>query len=326
MAVAIAHGLGLPIDATLRAIYQAPSRLVRGLQPAAAEKLARMLAETGLEIEVVPDDPVAEADAGRLMDVAVHVIDADAAQEVPAILAAFCACDEARAIDLLVTPPGLVLGSVSQATLQALQAALAGHGVAVVGSVQQQARFAALPATISHKAADEIRRQLAEQDPLDLTHGQARALWDRYGRTGHVRIVDRAFLRFELWLDGADGEPDLAALEQLSAVPVPYHRDVLAAAPVILEHGLTHGTMMEKVSAYAAAGLVARGEMTTFAAARVQVARLGTVAQVLQAAAQFGADSPAVSPWSSPAMFETRARLLAAALQRAGCKAEVVDA
>ena len=329
LAIAVAHGLGLPIDATLRAIYQAPSKLVDGLQPEAAERLAGMLAKTGLETEVVPTDH--EFDKRGLLDVAVHIVEAETAHDVAGILADFCACDEARALDLLTAPPGIVLGSVSEATVRALREALAGTGAKVVASAPGGARYAALPATASRKAAAEIKRFVTAQaeagNALDLSHEDATRLWDRFGRTGQVRIVNRDFLRFELWLDAAaDSGTELAALERLSGIPAEYHAQVLAAAPVILEHGLDHDTLTDRLAAYAAAGLKVRGEMTTFVHAAVRVPRAATGELTALIARKYAGEAPLSFPWTSPPMFETRARLLAAELRRDGCETEIIEA
>ena len=330
MAVAVAHGLGLPVDKTLRAIYRAPSMLVGEIEPALASRLSALLQDTGLETEVVDGDP--QISPPDLHDVAVRVADPAALDAALSAVAAFCACDLPRALALLTTPPGIVLGGVSPSTIAALRDNLPGEGVSLTASPTAEARFMAFVQASSPALGAEIEKAIATASgadeeglgAVDFEAGQR--LWARYGRTGALRLVNRDFMTFDLWLDGMlDGAvPDLSILGEVGDVPQEHWQAVVNAAPLILARDLDYDRLQQVLPMCAEAGLQVRGELTTFAHAAVQVS-VGDIAAAAPVFDLFGLGRPSRLPCVTPAMALVKARLLIGALGRAGISADLAE-
>lgn len=138
-AAAIAIGLGVPVTPVMEALYRAPSVLVDGLSAEIGDRMRALLSEMGCRVTLNPmtaplPNPVA------LHDVALHVTDTARYGEIIAALAEFLGTPSEDAGRLVATPPGIVLGGVSRATIDALAARL-GEGADLVASEPAKALY-----------------------------------------------------------------------------------------------------------------------------------------------------------------------------------------
>jgi hypothetical protein len=328
--MAVAHGLGVPIDATLRAIYRAPALLVADVAPDLAGRLCELLGTIGLETRIVEGEE--QLSPQRLFDVALYLRQPGRAWELAEALADFCACDTARALALLTAPPGIVLGSVSQSTVEALERRLPAGAAELVASDPAEARYVLIcsgdSAPVRAKLAAELEAMGRSgaagagllADGLDF--GEAQRLWATYGRTGMVRIVNRDFLRFEIWFEGLiEGtDPDAAAdaLERIAGVPA--EAAEADGAPFVLEEGVAHRDLEARLGIWIQAGVRVRAELTTFQGVALEVVAANDVQRLSTAARSLGFDVPAPPPFLTAAMPEAHARVARAVLEAAGAE------
>ena len=330
-AVAVAHGLGLPIEKTLTAIYRAPSLLVSDVDAHLADKLTSLLEQVGLETEVSDKPPVFEEKP--LFDIALRLTNPASAHDVADALASFCACDTERALNMMITPPGVVLGRVSKPTADALQAALPDDAAELIASDIKEARYVLIHNGESRTVLGRLERAVAElgYQPLgagvlmadDLGFADAEALWGTFGRTGSIRIVNRDFLHFEIWLEGRRAGPEdperVAAMHTLAGIPENTAERLLDHSPFVLESDVRHHGLEDRMSAYTAAGLQVRAELTTFQAVSLDIVG-ASEPERLDAALRALSLPVGTLPVRTPAMMETQARITRATLEAVGAE------
>lgn len=333
-AVAVARGLGLSPDHTIRAIYRAPVVLASAMSRPVADKLYTLLSDLGFQIRMT-DSPSADVlPEPLLLDVALHVEDPIQTLPVAAELAQFCGVEISEALRLITDPPGIVLGGVTRATVDALQRRVGKLGVTLTASDPLTSRFdlfaAGLPATV----AAQLRRELTDAGhPLptgealiatDLPHSLADRLWRKYGRSGEVRMIDQAFLRFDLVLDGllpgATARDDHAALlTGMFGMPPELFDTVMAQPPITLATDLAYGAFEEPLVQLGAAGLSARAVLSTFTPIALEIESAQDTQAVASELAMLGLIEGAVTlPFVTPAMTPALARMARARIEAAG--------
>jgi hypothetical protein len=337
--VAIAHGLAIPIDQALRAIYRAPAVLVRDIEPALADRLTALLADSGLETEIT--GPEADPAPSMLFDVALHLLEPASVSGVAEAVADFCACDTARALSLMTTPPGVILGSVGAATVEALRGRLPAGAAELIVSNPLTARYVLIHSgqspTVRSQLGDALAarglQESAAGDLLctDLGHSDAEELWAVYGRTGAVRIVNRDFLRFEIWLEGIlEGVGSRATraetLTACAGIPTDRTEALIARAPFVLEDGIGYGRLESSMATYADAGLRVRAELTTFQSVALEVVAARDLTRLSGAMQSLGLRHGLRPPFITGNMPETRARIARAVLEAAGAEAYFAEA
>lgn len=343
-AAAVSKGLGLPPEQVVACLYKAPSVLVDSVEPALADKLVGLLSGIGLGVRVESDTaPVPEPEPS--LDVALYVRDAAAVVEVAGALSAFLGTPPEQALELVVTPPGVVLGGVSPATVDALQAQLPPESVDVVASCSETALYDLFAADAPAVVLDGLRRDLAARgiDVLEvggllasgLDYETGTALWRRHQASGAIRLLNQAFERFDLVLtgsgDAAARAEQLEALTRLAGVPAELAADVLANLPITLEEGIPHDVLPERLGEYAEAGLQVSARMTTFQHVGVRVLDCEDPHATARALSDFGlleaeVPLPALPFRPNGVLPELQARMLHAALAGLGTRIEFVEA
>ena len=315
----LSQALDMPVETVVDALYRAPARLLAGLPAADATHLAGVIRTLGVEVAVTPAGPApARAPA---VDLAGELIDLDAADAVGQVLGRFLGMEPSVALDLLLTPPGVILGNVTEATVRALEAALPADAVRLTASRPDTAGFALFASGLSPLQVGILRPRLpagaeiaagGSATVFDLTRGEADGLWRRLKAPEQVRIIDQAFLRFSIELVAA---PDDAAeaLEALAGVPVDDYDLLRQALPVPIEAGVAFADLEDRMAAYEAANLHVRAELETFAHQALDI--LSAPAALL---AEFGLAGPA--PLATPPMPRPHARLLRHRLEAAGAE------
>ncbi|MDZ7812685.1 MAG: hypothetical protein U5L74_06020 [Ideonella sp.] len=341
LAAAVGKGLGLPVETVVRAVYRAPATLLQRVAPELAERLCTLLNATGLEVQVVPEGQA--VDAPPLWDAAAHVLDAARVHEAAEALARFTGLSAAAAQEALLTPPGVVLGGVSAASIDALKSTLPDGVVELVAVLPQDSRYALhlLPCAemVARGVLEDVRKlglePLAREGiiAIDLEHRTAQALWQRHSRTGALRLIHTAFLRYTLSLQGplhTFNPAQAALLEERAGVPAEMLPHLLTALPVGLHEDVSHTELPGLMAAYAAVGLPVQADLSTFKRYTLELAqaqdRDATQRLLVQQAAwPAGHPLPALPCHTAEPLSRPRARQLQALLDGLGCDAYLED-
>lgn len=332
---AVAKGLGLAAEETVKAVYRAPVVLADKLERAVAKQLTGLLAKLGFASSIAEQAEL-KLPPAALFDIVVRVEQPEHTLAVAEVVALFCGTDLAEAMRLLFTPPGLVLGGVSQASVDALEARVDGLGARVIASRPHKASYDlfahGLPDALARRLRGELGQRGAEGEGVfagELPYAEANRLWRTYGRSGHVAIVDRAFQHFDIVLeaiaDGADEAAQQALLQELYGIPPAAYPRLVAAGEVVLGENRTYERMATDIGALAEVGLFARAELATFAQRAVSIdgIELSLARQIL---AGFGIEgTPTALPATTAPLPLAMARALHATVRGAGGKARFVE-
>jgi len=278
----LSRALAIGDEVLARLLLQAPSELRGDLDGAEAAGLLEALAPTGLDAAAIPVDAPFEPGRGDF-EVALAVRDVRRVPEVAAFAASFLGTDLASALKLIFGAPPVLVSRVSAATVAVLRRRFAPLGVEVFASATATARFdlygAAGAGTGDRRALDVLARlevPIARGAPVtvgrwrrlaeDLGAEVALASWRELRRYDlPVRILDRAFQRFDVRLDaaGPNGTTGTApTVERLlvgeAGVPESAVARILARLPVVVMHDVSR----ERCAAIRAA-LVAAGARVT---------------------------------------------------------------
>jgi len=317
----LSQALELPIETVVDALYRAPARLLAGLPGPDAARLAAIIGTLGVEVEVIPAGaPIARSPT---LDLAGELLDPARADEVGQVLGRFLGMSPQEALDLLLTPPGVILGSVTEATVRALDAALPAGSARLTASRPDEARFALFASELSslqigvlrpHLPVDAVVTPGGSATIFDLGRAEADLLWRRLKAPERVQVVNQAFLRFSLDLTAAPATGASAgALQALAGVPLEDYPLICNALPVTVEVGIAFDAVSARMALYAAAGLTVRAEMETFSHVGLDI-----LSARPEALAEVGLPSPA--PLSTAPMPRPRAKLLRHRLEAAGAE------
>lgn len=338
-AAAIARGLGVSAAQVVHCLYRAPAILADRLEAHLAEQLTGVLQSIGYDVRMIREDECRIAPA-PLYDIAVYLEDVARLDEAAARLGKFIGMDSEEAVRAIITPPGLVLGGVSIATVEALRAHL-GESLAVTAAPQEDAYYTlvlgdCLP-LLRQRLLDDLRHSnitpLADQGVLatNLPGSLLQPLWNRHKTNTALRLVNTAFLRFDINLDQPPAAPlPLAArqlLEQLCDIPDAYLDEVLASAPVTLAESVTREALEQLLESLAPFNLVLSGELITFQSLGLTLESAADPSAAFKLLDQFALPRPTLNhqdphsllPYTLPQKLpEVQARLVRAALEQIG--------
>lgn len=314
---ALARAIDMPIEAVVDAVYRAPARLLANLATPDACRLVEIVQALGLRAAAVaPAEVPARA---PVLDVAGDLTDWHQADAVATALAGFLGVTPTAALDALLTPPGILLGNVTAATLDALRAALPAGAVALSSAEPRSSRYALFASSLTPLQQNLLRKDLPDDVQFgasgsvtlfDLTREHADAIWRRLKALDSVRIVNQAFLRFTVLLTSAP-EGGAHALQALAGVPVADYPLLASVLPVPVELRVDCADVAARLAAYVAGGFDVRAELSTFAMVQFDV--LAAPVAMLETLGV-----TARPPFRTAPMPEPRARLFRARLEAAG--------
>ena len=337
-AAAIAKGFGLPAEKVVSCLYKAPSILVDSIPGPVAEQICDLLQGTGLDAEIQPQEAPLPA-AAPLHDVAIYVHDATATPEIAEVLAAFLGVPPSRAMEMLLCPPGLVLGDVSSATVEALENQLPDDAAELVASRADAARYDLFVMDPAPVVLNALVRDLTAhgREPMGsegliatgLDYNLGRTLWRRHQASGAVRLVNQDFQRFDLILRDAPEEADRADLTELAGIPAEMLDMVIANAPITLEEGLRHRDLADRLALYARAGFIVEARMISFQHLALNILDAPDHRETAAAMSSLGlidtdAPLPRLPYRTEGVMPELQARVTRAALEQTGATVEYV--
>ena len=311
----LASQLGLPANQVANALYKAPSVLLEALPQEQACGLANILQQAGLSVRVEPNN-VPRPAAAATFDIALYVSDVT---DLPACcerLARFLGCLPAAVLGLLSSPPGVIIGDVSAATCAALEQQLEGLAAELVCSRRDQARYQLLierdPGPSLDSLLHDLRQLGLTPDPHTgqpqgtLDHTSAQQLWRRHQAGGGLRLLDTAFLRYDLSLEAVDAGSQTDRLPELAGLPAELIDCVLQNLPVVVEEGVAHSALQDRLQRWQAAGMPVRPHVASLRRCRLRVpagSQLAPALGLLQQSGLLPPDSPVPRlPWQSPVL------------------------
>ena len=255
-------------DAELAAlIYRAPSELLADVDHETGSRLVEVLRAAGLEVELVGAGEAFEAGVGDL-EVALAVQRFDNMLGIVKAVMLVLGVDHDTAMKMVSASPAVLLGGVSQATVDALARRFAPLGAEIDAS-----RPAAAVFDLAAEAGDDTTTRVlakllpdANRSPsraaggvfhaLGLDAAAAQSLWSELSRTAaKVRVINRDFQRFDVRLEAAPPTP--AMIELLTATTSMSeeraHR-ALTRLPFVLAENVRGPRMVELLEAVRACG------------------------------------------------------------------------
>lgn len=275
-AVSVARGLGIPVARVVKAFYRAPAILVDNISQQIAEDMARLL--EGLGYQAKAEDQLLPFDVSRpLLDVAVYIEDTSRYTEIISATSKFIGVNNDEAARLISTPPGIVLGSVSSATVEALEDRLGG-GVSVIASDPVQAIYDLYLVDCEELVAQRIITDLKHKGHnlvakkgcllAGLSQQEAKQIWQQYEKLGVLCVINRDFMRFDIVLQGPKGQNpssvQIKALNSIVGIPADLICDVFTALPITLIEGMPYADIKTCLEKLAESGLEVRSDMITF--------------------------------------------------------------
>lgn len=339
----IAVGLGLPVSTVISRLYRAPTILVDKVEQPVARHLSTFLNELGYQTEVQNSAEPVPAQAS-LYDVAIYIEDVRHLEHAVRALAHFGGMSEAEASAMIMSPPGVVLGSVSAATVQAFSEKM-GPSVSVLSSVPEAARY-----DFFVGAAPEIVRKRLDADMVeagltmtgqpglvatDVDHATSREFWQRYQASGALRVVNRDFLRFDILLLGSEttGAPTAAQIELLhnrAGIPPEMMCEVFRELPITILEAVPAAEIAEQMETFAELGLQVRADLITFQMLGLEVLSFSDRTALQQVMEKFGFSQQREvlprPPFQIPGVMpELQARVVRSALEDAGAQVAFVE-
>ena len=249
---ALAKALERPVAQLAKAIYHAPTVLVRGLGSDQEADLLRACCQLGLDVEARSGDQPFDRATARF-DLAAYVTDPAAVPATIEVISRVVGISAEQAYMMLSTPPGAILGDISAAAADSLVTRF-GDGVRVTVSPSRGALF---DLYVSHDCprTPEIERLCGERRGLVTVGLSEKVASDVSSRLpkGSVRLVARNLMCYDVVFGEGAGEPGANAAVwltknftiQLHQVPQLVHH-----APITLLEGIPH----EQAREYAEAG------------------------------------------------------------------------
>lgn len=328
----LARGLARPLQDVAQVLCQAPAVLVDGLPAATAESLHEMLAELGLDLRLEPDGT--PTPGTPLFDVAAHVSEPARAGDIADALGDFLGVDSARALALLATPPGILLGRVGAALIDTLEERL-GSGVLLTRAACEEGRFdlhvapgARLPAGLATALGEPLPAPCAGLIPLGLDVGESQRLWPHLKGRSDIRLINRRLVRWDLvLLSPAAALPHrVSALEALFGIPAKVAGRVLDSAPLALAEALLEEEAERLAGEARRLGLEVALEPAGFDRVGLWVDSARDAERVRTTLSRLGMPSPMRFPaLVGEDLADLEARILARALADVGARTRFVE-
>lgn len=336
-AAAVAKGLGVSAADVVQCLYRAPAILVDHIEETVAAHLAKLLSSMGFHADALPSH-AAPSKTCELFDVALYLRDANRLAEAAQRYAHFTGLPQDEAVKMLLQPPGLALGSISRATVNALAEAM-GDAVELVSTKQAEGLFdvflADCPAVVRKRLLDDVAAAgipLITDSGL-IASGVARSalepIWQRHKTNSALRVVHQDFLRFDLTLLPLEQpltQNQKQALAHWVNIPQELADEVAEAAPVALLESIAYGDLNPILQGFAEVDLPVRADLITFQVLGLRIHSCPDLAALKRLLASFNCTTsvtrlPATLQEHFP---EIHARVLHAALTQAGAQVEFV--
>ncbi|MEB3734251.1 hypothetical protein ULF88_09440 [Halopseudomonas pachastrellae] len=193
---------------------------------------------------------------------------------------------------------------------------LEGLAAELVCSRRDQARYQLLIERAPGPSLDSLLHDLRQlgltpdphtgQPQGTLDHTSAQQLWRRHQAGGGLRLLDTAFLRYDLSLEAVDAGSQTDRLPELAGLPAELIDCVLENLPVVVEEGVAHSALQDRLQRWQAAGMPVRPHVASLRRCRLCVpadSQLAPALGLLQQSGLLPPDSPVPRlPWQSPVL------------------------
>ncbi|MFN3580091.1 MAG: hypothetical protein ACK4VV_06425 [Pseudomonas sp.] len=316
LAGVLASQLGMPPSQVANALYKAPAVLLDKLPMPHAQGLAEILSQAGLDIRIEPSHGPAPKAADSL-DIALYLHDPACLATCCERLSRFLGCAPAAVQNMLLAPPGVILGDVSQATADALQHLLDDLPVELTCSARQQARYALFidrqRGTALSSLLGDLQRMGIDADSAgtldgaELDHQQGQYLWRRHQSAGGLRLLDKAFMRYDLSLEQVGPDSCLEQLPDLAGLPADLVPCVIENLPIVVEEGVCAEQLAARTEAWAAARMPVRPQLVSLRCCQLSIEHCPQPDLCLQLLHAVGlidsSEANLTLPWRSPVLF-----------------------
>lgn len=341
-AAAIAKGLNVSVQQITSIIYRAPSVLIDQVSFKLAEQMHTLLETLGYEAEVVSQDVTLNR-SNEHLDISVYVRNVDRFNEIVDIISSFIGAPTKKISEVLMTPPGVVMGGVTQATANALQEKL-GELANVRASDPEKARYDLYlnPGNFrqTNQILDDVRSKgiepIADTGCIaeDIEHKIAKPIWQRHAKSGLLFLINRDFLRFDMVLP-QNGNANLSP-EQTEylisevGIEAQHHKAVMEHRPVTLFDALPFDEIEASLLRAKDAGFDLEADMVTFKHFAITLNATNHLTKTTDALAALNllseGESVPTLPFTLPHRFsETSARIYQSSLEAVGLDVELSD-
>lgn len=263
----IAETLGVNSDKFLRDVFQAPKIFLDNVPSADAQKTVEFLQAAGLEVNL-SDEAIDETCA--LFDVAIFLRDISKFREVAGLVASFVGSSKETAAEMLATPPGLILGEVSAATVARLRARLASLDVDVQSASKSTATYMLSADFDDPGILKQIAEVLGQDVPArklfrDVGFEPAQKIWHQFGRTEKLRLVNQAFERWEISLLSCRRVNNPAAeLARITDIPAEICAQIPDHVPLAIDESVSGEDVDIRMQRFTDLGFDVRADLSTF--------------------------------------------------------------
>lgn len=347
----LAAALQWPANRVARLMYLSPQTLEGGLDRDRAEQLLALVGQTGLQASIQPQDAVVTEGVADY-DIALVVKNFAHIGAIVQLIADVLGVNANKAREIICSSPALLMGGVSQATVEALRPRFQALQVDLDVAVRSQSVYdlilAPCPALMRQRVLAIAERHLGEAGPKtdDLRLGgmlagglsfkQANTLWDELRGCGaSVQLVNRNFERFDIVMKEAVDSPELRAyLEHQAGVPARVLDKLFTRLPIVVQRQLNPEQAELALAAFADLAASAVAELTTFQAFDLSIdavpERKDRVVQVLAALTDRNQEAAVSALRRVPVRLDgpfssVHARWLQAELKNAGAASRLIQ-
>ena len=333
-AKAIADGLQTSSDKVAEKLYRAPAVLVDNLSVQASESLAELIQNLGIDVRIEPSD-APPPPPNELFDISIHFNDIESLPKVAYQLSAFLGTDTATIVQLLLTPPAIVLGNVSQATLQALSTRLDEPGVELIASRPTKALYSVIVRDLEKPQLQELH-QFVSRMGLSLSNLQdfgitsidyqtAQTIWKHFGHRMPIQIVNQDFYRYDIKLETLPETNQLHAVEYLEnqiGIQTSDYDAIEPHLPLVIQEGVSQESMQEIKANFEKHHIDISCHNITFQRLHICITSTPSIESVNQVLQQLGLHDGLIHslPFVTPRLTETCARLVKHFLEQNGAE------
>lgn len=328
----IASGLNAPVEKVAEKLYRAPSVLAENLTQEMGQQLATLIQNMGIEIKIESND-LPPPLPSELFDISIQIADIQYLPQIVEQLSPFLGVDEASVVSLLITPPAIILGSVSTATLSSLNNRLNFPGVTIVSSRPISAKYDLISAPLTMHQSQQLNRflqrlqlSLRNNENLCLTnldYSTAQSIWKHFGHNLPLKIINQEFYRYDLLLNSLPPPTEKAAqkyLQETIGISPDDYPSVQPHLPLVIKESMSHIDANTQEAEFAMNGLDIEKVNITFQRLRIQIHEAKDIASVNSLLQQLGLmDAPLKTlPYITQDTSETYARFAKYLLESSG--------
>ncbi|WP_151671942.1 hypothetical protein [Nitrincola schmidtii] len=330
----IASGLNLAPEKVAEKLYRAPSILADNLTEDICQQLATLIQDLGIEVRVesseTPPPPPSE-----LYDISVQISEIEHLPSVVEKLSPFLGINETQIISLLITPPAIILGSVSLATLSALKRLLTLEGVNIIASRPTTANYDLISSVLNSYQTQQLNQFLQRLNlSLQANNGlclssldyrTAQTIWKHFGHNLPIKIINQDFYRYDILINNLPDIIEVAAqqyLENTIGISPADYPSVQAHLPLVIHESISHQEALKLETECATHGLLVSKINITFQRLKIQIHTVEDLSPVDTLLQQLGLiDTPLKKlPYITRDTSETFARFAKHLLERNGAQ------